>query len=317
MRFTIEQWAPDYGAAFRDADDADPARSVALDAERPAAEWAPIRPSGEPAATISFVDGVNRVDAQVWIERDGAGPVAGICATVAAGVVRCESRAEVESVRVERALVTAASDPAPILADGLRYDARASAAASPEELALDVMSWMRGVEADVARAARPSDLLVLDGLLWGREDVPNAIGYVKTQRASYLDADRLDVVSALQPGERTPLFVITSAGRSRRSWYLRLPGGTGHPWAGIVRCEASAVVSQEEAVALADRSASSLPRFASARHRDPRAPQNLYPIGQLERQLRRRSGDPAVVYRRLVKAAAPAGLAGLRPVPEP
>jgi hypothetical protein len=40
-----------------------------------------------------------------------------------------------------------------------------------------------------------------------------------------------------------------------------------------------------------------LPRFASDAARDPRAPQNLYPIGGLEAQLKHRLGDPAVVRR--------------------
>ena len=45
-------------------------------------------------------------------------------------------------------------------------------------------------------------------------------------------------------------------------------------------------------------------RFASQPHKEPRAPQNLYPIAGLERALRRRLGDAAVVYRALRRAAA-------------
>jgi uncharacterized protein len=40
-----------------------------------------------------------------------------------------------------------------------------------------------------------------------------------------------------------------------------------------------------------------LPRFASSPIRDPRAPQNLVPIGALEDELRRRLGDPVLVRR--------------------
>jgi hypothetical protein len=57
-------------------------------------------------------------------------------------------------------------------------------------------------------------------------------------------------------------------------------------------------------IALADRVALALPRFASAPHKDTRAPQNLYPIGGLERTLRHRLGDAAVVYRALRRASA-------------
>ena len=44
-----------------------------------------------------------------------------------------------------------------------------------------------------------------------------------------------------------------------------------------------------------------MPRFASDATRDPRAPQNLYPIGGLEARLKHLLGDPAVV-RRAVEA---------------
>jgi hypothetical protein len=54
---------------------------------------------------------------------------------------------------------------------------------------------------------------------------------------------------------------------------------------------------------LADTTAKLLPRFASSEHKDPRAPQNLYPIGALERELRRRLGDPHLLYRALRLAA--------------
>jgi hypothetical protein len=38
-------------------------------------------------------------------------------------------------------------------------------------------------------------------------------------------------------------------------------------------------------------------------HKDPRAPQNLVPIGGLERELRHRLGDQQVLYRALRAAA--------------
>jgi hypothetical protein len=48
---------------------------------------------------------------------------------------------------------------------------------------------------------------------------------------------------------------------------------------------------------LADLSAALLPRFASSAGRDPRAPQNLYPIGGLENALRHKMGDTLVIRR--------------------
>ena len=49
-----------------------------------------------------------------------------------------------------------------------------------------------------------------------------------------------------------------------------------------------------------------LVRFASVEYKDSRAPQNLYPIAGLERALRRRLGEPSVLYRALRRAAAAA-----------
>ncbi len=48
-----------------------------------------------------------------------------------------------------------------------------------------------------------------------------------------------------------------------------------------------------------------LPRFASEPHKDTRAPQNLYPIGGLERELRHRLGDQALLFRSLQRARQP------------
>jgi len=54
---------------------------------------------------------------------------------------------------------------------------------------------------------------------------------------------------------------------------------------------------------LANVTTAVLPRFASKNHKDPRAPQNLYPVGGLERELRHRLGDQQMLYRALRVAA--------------
>jgi hypothetical protein len=131
------------------------------------------------------------------------------------------------------------------------------------------------------------------------------VGYVKTHHVRYLDPAADAVVATLEAGWRTPIFLATARMWTRYSWYLRLPfAGAGHPWAGVVRCETSADCEPAAAVALADRVTAALPRFASERHKDARAPQNLYPIGGLERLLRHRLGDPNIIYRSLRIAAA-------------
>jgi hypothetical protein len=91
----------------------------------------------------------------------------------------------------------------------------------------------------------------------------------------------------------------------RHSWYLRLPGPKGAPWSGVVRIECPATLAAEEVTRLAGLSQRCLGRFASAAYKDSRAPQNLYPIAGLERELRHRLGDPQVLYRALRAAARP------------
>ena len=64
-----------------------------------------------------------------------------------------------------------------------------------------------------------------------------------------------------------------------------------------MRLETSGALGLSAARELADASARELPRFASSPERDPRAPQNLYPIGGLETALRHLLGDHLVVRR--------------------
>ena len=84
---------------------------------------------------------------------------------------------------------------------------------------------------------------------------------------------------------------------------LTLPTTSSAPWAGVVRIECAAELDKAEAVALADLSVVTLPRFASSSYKDPRAPQNLVPIAGLERRLRSMLGDGRLLYRTLVLAA--------------
>ena len=149
---------------------------------------------------------------------------------------------------------------------------------------------------------------MVDGPLGDRRHIDGAVGYVKAHHVSYLAAAQQAVVGRLAPGDRTPLFRIGSE-RFRWSWYVRLPGPATHAWWGIVRCEADGDLSLDEAAARADVVAATLPRYASQPHNDPRAPQNLHPIAGLERELKRRLGDPLLLERALRSAAAEAPIA--------
>jgi hypothetical protein len=251
---------------------------------------------------------VRRVDARSWIADDEVDvPRPGLLASYAAGVACCDgASARIEGIEVRRALFARA--PAPDLDTRAgRYGVIAVATDDLDQLANELQQRMRHLEREVAEWARQARqegreaLVVLDGPLSSGQNLPGAVGYVKTHHVAYLEAGPARTVARLQPGERSPMFV-TRTTWSRWSWYVRLPGEPGHPWAGIVRCEASTEVPLEDARRLADRTALALPRFASAAHKDPRAPHNLYPIAALERELRRRLGDAAWVYRALRSA---------------
>jgi hypothetical protein len=69
--------------------------------------------------------------------------------------------------------------------------------------------------------------------------------------------------------------------------------------------ECAADLPRSEVIRLADLSQACLGRFASAPDKDSRAPQNLYPIGGLEHELRHRLGDQRLLYRALSQAAHP------------
>lgn len=317
MRFSVDPWDPSYGAGL---DTELGASTAEIDAgvEVAPTEWAPVRPTAGllPPATVLFVDGVRRVDAQVWVEAaapstGGAAVSAGLCASYAAGIVCCcREGAHLVSALVRRSLVTTAAA-APIVTAAGTYQVVAASGradvAPGQVLSLALQADLADVEIAAAATARAGhgdehDLLVVDGPLRGRQHLPRAIGYVKSHRSDYLPPALGGVVARLAAGERTPVFRLGSTW-VRHSWYLRLPCAPGGPWAGIVRIECGGDLTAQAAILSADLSQVTLPRYASTEHKDPRAPQNLHPIAGLERGLRRRLGEPAVLYRALRRAA--------------
>jgi hypothetical protein len=315
--FTVDPWDPGYGQAFADEQDEPGAglgqSSAALnvDFEVPAAEWRPLDP--DPATVIVpsavlFLDGVRRIDARVWVHGGALQPVAGIAASLAAGLVVCDGAAWVADVAVERALFTAAGDAGDLVTRAGRYVARPAEGAGLDKLSLAMQQRLAFAEVQLAVAYRgrhpaDDDLLVVDGPLRGRTHLERTVGYIKTHHTSYLPGDQASVVGALRPGQRTPAFTMGTSWE-RHSWYLQLPGTDGVPWSGVVRLECSADLEPKGVTALADLTALVLPAFASVPHKDPRAPQNLVPIGGLERQLKHRLGDERLLYRALRAAAA-------------
>jgi hypothetical protein len=300
MRFTVEAWDPDYGAPS-EADLVDATAHVDPSVELTPENWRPILPESEPAPDILFVDGVRRVDANLWIERDGRFPGFGLAATFAAGAVLCNGGAQVVAAEVRRGLFTG-GDADPVDTSVGTYQVMSTKGSTPEELWLGIQQRMGDLEGGVAERHAGVALVVVDGPLSHRRHVEGAVGYVKTQHVQYLPDELRATLGSLPVGCRTPIFLTTTSW-SRFSWYLRLANGTG-PAGGLVRCEVEADMTVADAARQANLVTATLPRYASARHKDPRAPQNLYPIGGLERELRRRLGDRDLAIRALRRAAA-------------
>jgi hypothetical protein len=318
--FTVDPWDPGYGLAFSEEQDGSALEGstaeLVLDFEVPAEDWRPVDPdlAHELPGIVLFLDGVRRIDARVWVHGRDPQPGPGIAASLAAGLVACDGTASVVGVRTERGLFTAALDATDIRTRLASYPARRAAGPGLDQLSLALQQRLTDLEVELAidvRAARSADddLLVVDGPLRGRTHLDRTVGYIKAHYASYLPAAQAAVVGELRPGQRTPAFTMGTSWR-RNSWYLRLPGSPGVPWAGVVRIECSADLTAKRVVRLADLTARILPPLASAPHKDPRAPQNLVPIGGLERELRRRLGDQQLLYRALRSAATANGEAG-------
>lgn len=304
MKFHVESWNPGYGASHDAERGPAEASSAKLDTnlEVDAKKWKPLDPAPDARCPerVLLVDGVRRTDARLWI-----GEHPGLACSYAAGVVECvPGVARVADTKVERTIFTSAPEVSDVGTAPARYNARSIKNADESVLANQVQASLIELEINVSLAQREDgDLLVVDGPLRGRGSLPRTLGYVKAQQKQYLPDRLISVVTSLKPGQRTPIFRIGGI-YERLTWYVRLPGGGTSPWAGMVRVECSADVPEDEAIALADLSAVTLPRFASVSFKDPRAPQNLVPIAGLEKRLRQLLGDARLLHRTLVRAAA-------------
>jgi hypothetical protein len=326
MRFTVDGWDPSYGVSL-DLEDylEESTANVQVELEVPASKWRAIDAmAAQPMPdALLFVDGVRRVEAHAWINDEMPDGVAGttataaLCASYAAGVVCCYGqKAHLVTAEIRRGLFSVAPHASDIVTRAGRYQAHHVAGTDGvplmARLSQALQRRLADVEQQAAAAARAAiqgnglalddDLLIIDGPLRGRQHLPRALGYIKSHRSTYLPADLNALVGTLSPGQRTPIFLMGTTW-DRHSWYMRLPGAAASPWSGVVRIECAADLHIDEAIRLANLSQATLGRFASAPYKDGRAPQNLYPIGGLERELRHRLGDPQLLYRALRQAS--------------
>ena len=335
MPLRLLPWSPEYGSAMQADPDAFDEQDAAQAADASIeGEWRARQPSGEPPAAVQIVDGVRRVEAHALDDLADGETAFGLFGSYAVGAVRCEGARswvlggetrEGELLRVRRSYLQAGGEPRDreIAAGSARLRFRATTpptARTPNDLVAALNRLMLDEEARLAEtlSADESALTLVDGPLRLRAPGPRVAGYVKRTYRWYLEARHRALLPELAVGERTPLFLIPGGGeggdrggRDRRAWYMRLAdlGVHVHPLAGIVRLEAPGALPLGETARLADECALALPRLASSPVRDPRAPQNLTPVGALEALLTRRLGEREWV-RRLIASA-------LRAAPEP
>jgi hypothetical protein len=303
LRIALASWPADYGSPVGEDALADTTTVVETDVEVPSAAWAPREVRTPPADVVWFVDGVRRMEARAWLTADDGVTAPGLVASWAAGAVRCDGVAVIKRCGVQRGLFSATAERVGLDTPAGSFAACTAHADTEAGLRNALQAAMRAMELDVAReVAASGDLVFLDGPLRGRTQ-GRMVGYVKTQQVAYLPQALQETVTRLGVGQRTPLFLTRSDIWQHWSWYLRLSAVGNHPWEAVVRCETPKDgITLPAAVALADEVTTTLPRYASQPYRDARAPQNLYPIGGLERCLRHRLGSAAVIARHLRRA---------------
>jgi len=304
-RLRIDPWAADYdGAAGRlEADEA----TATVDCRVEQAEWRAVRPAaGGARAALLFVDGVRRIDCRFVVE--GAERTAfGLFGSFAVGAAVSNGSAAIVDELVGRVAATSADfrlEPVEVRQGGVRlcYLPEPVADDSPDAPLRGLQNAMRRAEAELApRLLGRAEAVLVDGPLSSLAGDGPLIGYVKRLLRSYLPPAESALLPALGLGERTPLFLVRGAPLDRWSWYQRIGAGRDidTALAGVVRSEVSARHGLDAARKLADLATRELVRFASDPLRDPRAPQNLFPIGALETHLRHRLGDPLLLRRAL------------------
>lgn len=302
----VEPFDAGYGGGFQAQPDT--AEALACELVEDGGEFrrhAP--PPAERPRRLAFVDGTMRVEARLT-RTDQRGTVTGLAGSWGAGAVLADGAEPLrfDHVVIDRtAIFTAgARVELPPQPGGWEWEADSITGTELESARDRLRRRMRDVEAEIAEGLAAREwLTVIDGPLHNirRTRALPVIGYVKTHHRPMLAAAAWRQVPELQLGERSGLFAMRD---DLYGCYLRVgsPGPWAGPWAGVVRLEVPAGVGLTTARESADAAAGWLPAYASAHHRDPRAPVNMAPVAGLERHLHRLQGDPRLALR-AVRAA--------------
>jgi hypothetical protein len=309
-----DPWDPGYGAGAEAPHD--DAAKVLVDPAVETSDWSrPLEPPPCPPEAMTFVDGVMRIDLRV-LAHDRGRSTWGLLGSFGAAGVRCDGAASFVGMddSVGRALILGGrvnSAPLEVTAGAcqLVYEARSIALDDNQSLRIALQRLMIEAEQRMAARLARDGLVVADGPLRLNSggDLP-IVGVVKRMVTAYLRDEHAALLTRLEPGQRTPIFAIGNNVIDRLAWYQRLlpANGLWHELAGLVRCEVRLEHGVARARPIADRLARTLVRFAGRPGIDPRAPQNLIPVGALEARLRHLLGHPTVVRRALQRKLAEA-----------
>jgi uncharacterized protein len=302
----LDPWPPDYESAVQVDVDEDDLASAQVHTDVETAQWVPIQQGcTAPFTSTAFIDGVRRIEARVIAHEPGK-LIYGLFGAIGVGnVFRNDHNARIASAFVQRYLILGSgkkkTEAIPVGGSNLAFDGFASGYNTPPDMVRELQNLMRIAEASLGQSLlSPSTCIFVDGPLTYYSTSSQAlVGVIKRIHRLYLPTEYLDLLARLESGQRTPLFLIDDGKYNRYSCYVRLtnPLPTEHPYAGLIRIEIRAAVGLETTLNLANFTSQELPKFASSRIRDPRAPQNLLPIGALEDELKRRLGDALLIQR--------------------
>jgi hypothetical protein len=306
-------------ATADDAEDESGEPSVNHDFEREAPAWSAVdvRQAQVDLDDVPrrFVDGSNVHEAVAWL-RDPIGyPVPVVLAELGGVCVRADGRElKREFAIVERA-VSMTVDPFPwneveeFAAALSEHGLRLIAARPPDdEDGRPTMTFDFERMREQTRVSVLHEMACLEEAAWGHDrEVPtivdgrvgrfhrcglsryDVIGVIKQQRADYLHAEGWRVLYELQPGQRTPAFVLPSKHLEVVSWYLKLDGADGElPNWGIVRVEIprARFATRGDDFAYVDSLSRCILEMRCRRSSYARGPVSLDPIVRAEQSLK-------------------------------
>jgi uncharacterized protein len=314
VELRADPWRPDFGAGAEIGFDEEISQA-AVDTAVETTDWsrgvvvAPCEP--EP---FVFVDGVMRSELRV-MASDGDKRAWGLVGSFAAGAVTCNGSASfsAEDTPVGRVMLLGSRVESPgidltIGRAALSYRYQGVTDDSPTGLRRQLQRLMLSAEQQLAARMSDQALVFADGPLHMDAGAAKArvVGVVKRMVRSYLPDEEAKLLPKLRAGERSPVFGLGNQVLDRFAWYIRLidSAAAWHELAGLVRCEVRMELGLEEATKIADLVTCHLPTYAGRPGVDPRAPQNLTPVGALEERLKHRLGSALLISRALLTRIA-------------